>query len=111
MNPLHIATAGILTKNPLSIGTDGFLFLSGTSQVVEVSGIGYISISAIGELTVVTVDGEVIIYKKRPGPYFYVDIDGKSIGINIIDSISEGSITPSTNTGVSTLSTPNRKRS
>lgn len=91
MNPLHIATAGILTKNPLSIGTDGFLFLSGTSQVVEVSGIGYISVSAVGELTIVTAEGEVIIYKKRPGPYFYAEINGLSVGINIIEKSEESS--------------------
>lgn len=111
MNPLHIATAGILTKNPLSIGTDGFLFLSGTSQVVEVSGIGYISVSAVGELTIVTAEGEVIIYKKRPGPYFYAEIDGRSIAINILSTETHSDTAGSVNTGISGPFEVNRKRS
>ena len=46
MNVFQIATEGILSKNPLAIASDGFLYVS-----TEVA---------------------IIYYKRRPGPYFMV---------------------------------------
>lgn len=83
--PQLIAVEGILNKNPLSIGTDGFLFIDSSPGIPT--------------------------YRKRPGPYFYVDIDGLSTGVGIIGGSSSATAGRSTNTGVSSPSSPNRKRS
>lgn len=83
--PQYIALEGILSKNPLSISTDGFLFIA--------------------------VPAGIPIYKKRPGPYFYVD--------NVLSEAEYAAITgpnidqAGTSVNIGQASTPgvNRKRS
>lgn len=85
INPRVLATLGLLTKYPLSIGTDGILYR-------------------------VIIDG-VVRYRKRPGPYFYAEINPPLEGAGDVGD-SQAAVTISTvNTGVSGPSKINRKSS
>ena len=51
INPLKVGTLGIISKNPLNIASDGFLYIS----------------------------TGLVRYKKRPGPYFMANPAGSSV--------------------------------
>lgn len=83
--PQYIASEGILSKNPLSISTDGFLFI--------------------------TISTEIPTYKKRPGPYFYVDTVLFETEHAAVTGPNSNQVFTSINTGVASTPGVNRKRS
>jgi hypothetical protein len=81
INPLKVGTLGIISKNPLNIASDGFLYVS----------------------------TGIVFYKKRPGPYFMANPASVSIADSVLGGFNSQTDYTSANQKSTALPGVNRK--